>query len=71
MELCQLWAQLHKKARLRVRYANIAQRVKTCYKIKIDFRVTVCCFYGVLLCKQHPRHTIAPLLHSNSATIIL
>ena len=29
----------------------------------------ICCFYGVLLCKQHPRLTIAPLLHSNSATI--
>ena len=26
----------------------------------------ICCFYGVLLCKQHPRHTIEPLLHSNS-----
>ena len=31
-----------------VRHANIVQRVKTCYKIKIDFRVLVCCFYGVL-----------------------
>ena len=50
-------------------YANIVQRVKICYKIKIDYRVPVCCFYGVLLCKQHPRHTIAPLLQSNSATI--
>ena len=28
MELCQLWAQLHKKARLRVRYANIVQNGK-------------------------------------------
>ena len=52
-----------------VRHANIVQRVKICYKIKIDYRVPVCCFYGVLLCKQHPRHTIAPLLQSNSATI--
>ena len=50
-------------------HANIVQRVKTCYKIKIDSRDLDCCFYGVLLCKQHPRHTIAPLLHSNSATI--
>ena len=50
-------------------HANIVQRVKTCYKIKIDFRVPVCCFFGVLLCKQHPRITIAPLLQSNSATI--
>ena len=52
-----------------VRHANIVQRVKICYKIKIDSRDLDCCFYGVLLCKQHPSHTIAPLLHSNSATI--
>ena len=49
--------------------ANIVQRVKSCYKIKIDSRVPDCCFYGVLLCKQHPSLTIAPLLHYNSATI--
>ena len=54
-----------------IRHANIVQRVKTCYKIKIDSRVPVCCFFGVLLCKQHPRITIAPLLHYNSATIRL
>ena len=52
-----------------VRHANIVQRVKTCYKIKIDSRAPVCCFFGVLLCKQYPRITIAPLLQSNSATI--
>ena len=52
-----------------VRYANIVQRVKTCYKIKIDSRVLICCFYGVMLCKQRPSITIAPLLQSNSATI--
>jgi len=52
-----------------VRHANIVQRVKSCYKIKIDSRVPDCCFYGVLLCKQHPSLTIAPLLHYNSATI--
>ena len=52
-----------------VRHANIVQRVKTCYKIKIDFRVSVCCFYGILLCRQHQRLTIKPLLQSNSATI--
>ena len=52
-----------------VRYANIVQRVKTCYKIKIDYRDLDCCFYGVLLCKQHPCLTIAPLLYYNSATI--
>ena len=33
-------------------HANIVQRVKTCYKIKIDYRGLGCCFYGVLLCKQ-------------------
>ncbi len=52
-----------------VRHANIVQRVKSCYKIKIDYRVLVCCFYGVLLCKQHQQLTIKPLLHSDSATI--
>ena len=50
-------------------HANIAQRVKTCYKIKIDSRDLDGCFYGVLLYKQHPCLTIEPLLHSNSATI--
>ena len=54
---------------LPVHHANIVYRVKTCYKIKIDFRVPVCCFYGVLMSKLHPNLTIAPLLHSNSATI--
>ena len=55
--------------RLRVHHANIVKTVKTCYKIKIDFRVPGCCFYGVLLCKQHPHITIKPLLQSDSATI--
>ena len=50
-------------------HANIVQVVKTCYKIKINSRESKSCFYGVLLCKQPPRHKIAPLLHSNSATI--
>ena len=52
-----------------VRHANIVQRVKSCYKIKIDYRESKSYFYGVLLCKQHPSLTIAPLLHYNSATI--
>ena len=47
------------------------KRVKTCYKVEIDYRGLGCCFYGVLLCKQHPSLTIAPLLHYNSATIIV
>ena len=49
-------------------HANIVQVVKTCYKIKINYRESKSCFYGVLLCKQHPRITIEPLLQSNSAT---
>ena len=47
----------------------IVYTVKSCYKIKIDYRVPICCFYGVLLCKQHPCLTIKPLLHSDSGTI--
>ena len=50
-------------------HANIVQVVKMCYKIKINYRESKSCFYGVLLCKQHPSLTIAPLLQSNSATI--
>ena len=51
------------------RHANIVQRVKMCYKIIIDSRVLDCCFYGVMLCKQHPYLTIAPLLQCNSGAI--
>ena len=52
-----------------VGHANIVQRVKTCYKIKINSRESKGCFYGVLLSKQHQCLTIVPLLQSNSATI--
>ena len=52
-----------------VRHANIVQRVKTCYKIKINSRESKGCFYGVLLSKQHQCLTIVPLLQSNSGTI--
>ena len=52
-----------------VRYANIVQRVKTCYKIKINSRESKSCFYGVMLSKQHQYLTIVPLLQYNSATI--
>ncbi|WP_294772988.1 hypothetical protein, partial [Prevotella sp.] len=38
-------------------YANIVQTIKMCYKIKIDSRASKSCFYGVLLCKQHPSLT--------------
>ena len=34
--------------------ANIVQMVKTCYKIKIDFRDSLCCFYWFL---QRCRHS--------------
>ncbi len=54
---------------LPVNYTNIVQRVKTCYKIKIDYRVLVCSFYGVLLSKQRLSLTIKPLLHFDSGTI--
>ena len=50
-------------------HANIVQRVKSCYKIKINSRESKSCFYGVMLCKQHQCLTIVPLLQSNSATI--
>ena len=50
-------------------HANIVQRVKTCYKIKINSRESESRFHGVLLCKQHQCLTIAPLLQYNSATI--
>ena len=60
---------LVKNTWLHVHHANIVQTVKSCYKIKIDSRDLDCCFYGVLLCKQHPCLTIAPLLSCNSATI--
>ena len=54
---------------LHIHHANIVQVVKTCYKIKIDSRVLVCCFYGVLLYEQYLSLTIKPLLQSDSATI--
>ena len=37
------------KTCLPVRYANIVQAVKRCYKIKIDYRDLCCCFSWVLL----------------------
>ena len=52
-----------------VPHANIVQRVKRCYKIKIGFRVLICCFGRVKLRKLHPCLTIKPLLQSDSATI--
>ena len=50
-------------------HANIVQRVKRCYKIKINSRESKSCFYGVMLCKQHQCLMIVPLLQYNSGTI--
>ena len=67
---------LVKKTWLHVHHANIVQRVKSCYKIKINSRESKSCFYGFLQHKSHPRRPsknhsalIAPLLQSKSATI--
>ena len=46
-----------------------SKTVKSCYKIKINYRESKSRFYGVLLRKQHPRLTIQPLFRSDSATI--
>ncbi len=35
--------------------ANIVQRVKSCYKIKINYRESKSCFYGFLQHKSHPQ----------------
>ena len=57
------------KKRLLVRHANIVQRVKSCYKIKINYRESKSCFCVVLL--QCCPHNIQekPLFHSNRATV--
>ena len=34
---------------LNFRHTNIVYRVKTCYKIKIDYRESKSCFYGILV----------------------
>ena len=52
-----------------VQYANIVQVVKSCYKIKINSRESESRFHGVMLSKQHPRLTIAPLLECKSGAI--
>ena len=36
-------------------HANIVQRVKSCYKIKINSRESKSCFYGFFQHKSHPR----------------
>ena len=38
-----------------VHHANIVQVVKSCYKIKINYRESKSCFYRVLQHKSHPR----------------
>ena len=58
------------------KYANIVQRVKSCYKIKINYRESKSCFYGFLQHKSHPcqpsktqNALTAPILQSKSVTI--
>ena len=43
------------KKRLLVRHANIVQRVKSCYKIKINYRESKSCFYVFFQHKSHPQ----------------
>ena len=59
------------KTRLPVRYANIVQTVKRCYKIKIDSGDLCYCFCGVLLRYWHLRLSIKPLLHAESSAFIV
>ena len=41
--------------RLLVRHANIVQRVKSCYKIKINSGESKSCFYVFFQHKSHPQ----------------
>ena len=57
-------------------HANIVQRVKTCYKIKFNYRESKSFFMGFYSIKatldNHPRPNsalIAPLLQSKSVTL--
>ena len=49
--------------------ANIVQRVKTCYKIKIDYRDFQSCFSRILKRLTNQYILIEPLLQSDSAII--
>lgn len=49
--------------------ANIAQRVKTCYKNKIDYRESSGGFCRIMQGWKHSKISIEPLLHSNTTTI--
>ena len=58
------------------KHTNIVQRVKSCYKIKINYRESKSCFYGFFGHKSHlrwplktQRALIAPLLQSKSGAI--
>ena len=55
--------------RLLVHHANIVQRVKTCYKIKIDFGDFQSCFSRILKRLTNQYILIEPLLQSDSAII--
>ena len=38
-----------------IHHANIVQAVKTCYKIKINYRESKSCFYGFFQHQSHSR----------------
>ena len=49
--------------------ANIVQRVKTCYKNKIDYRESSGGFCRIMQSWSHSEISIEPLLHSNTTII--
>ena len=58
------------------KHTNIVQRVKSCYKIKINYRESKSCFYGFSQHKSHPcqpsktqNALTAPILQSKSVTV--
>ena len=48
-------APTNSQALAEISHANIVQRVKSCYKIKINSRESKSCFYGFFQHKSHPR----------------
>ena len=51
-------------------HANIVQIVKSCYKIKINYRESKSCFCGVLLRYCHYDIYEKPFCHSNTAITV-
>ena len=54
-----------------MKHANIVQRVKICYKIKIDSRVPDCCFWLCSAVKKYIRYCMikVALLECKSGAI--